>query len=142
MNKKAKTMLILSCIFVTLTAFLFLIDSYMSITTYMVLFGSNPENLGEALGLVFGFIALFAYTILLGIGVLIFGSITLPFVISLMKINGKKWYTLVILIFTIVAMASAIAYVCMLPIVSDIQEAAKQANSSSNPSSASALLLL
>ena len=142
MTKKSKTMLILSCVFVTIVSILFFFDSYVSLGTYSLLF-SNPENLGEALGVVFGLIFFVAYTVIIGIAILIFGSITLAFVIPLLKMNGKQWYSLLILIFTAVAMVLAILYVVMIPTVSDAHEAAKAASSSSSePMSESALLLL
>ena len=142
MNNKAKTMLILSCIFVTITAFLLFLDCYVSISSYMLLFGSNPESFGEALGAALGGILLYVYTILLGVGILITGGLTLPFVISLLKINGKKWYSITILVVAIVAIVSAIVFVAMLPTISQVQEATKASSSSSNPESIEALLLL
>ena len=141
MSPKARTMLILSCIFVTITAFLLFLDSYVSISSYMLLFGSNPESFGEALGAALGGVLLYVYTILLGIGILVTGSLTLPFVISLLKLNGKKWYSITILVVAIVAMVAAIVFVAMLPTISKIQNATSS-SSSSNPESIEAALLL
>ena len=140
MNRKALTMLILSCIFVTIAALLTALDAYVSISSYALLFGSDPQTFGEALGAALGGILLYVYTILLGIGILLFGILTLPFDIALLKINGKKWYSFVILGVAILCMVAAIAFVGMLPAISQAQEAAK--SSSSAMESAEALLLL
>ena len=141
MNKKALTMLILSCIFVTVAVLLTALDAYVSISSYMLLFGSHPENFGEALGAALGGVLLYVYTILLGIAILAFGILTLPFDIILLKANGKKWYAFVILGVAIACMVAAITFVGMLPAISKAQEAAK-ASSSSAIESAEALLLL
>ena len=142
MNKKALTMLILSCIFVTVAFILTAFDAYVSVSSYMLLFGSNPENFGEALGAALGGVLLYVYTILLGIAILAFGILTLPFDIALLKINGKKWYSFVILGVAIACILAAIIFVGMLPAISKAQEAAKSASSSSSIESAEALLLL
>ena len=141
MNKKALTMLILSCIFVTVAVLLTALDAYVSISSYMLLFGSHPENFGEALGAALGGVLLYVYTILLGIAILAFGILTLPFDIILLKANGKKWYAFVIWGVAITCMVAAITFVGMLPAISKAQEAAK-ASSSSAVESAEALLLL
>ena len=142
MNKKSIILLVFACIFVTVTAVLLAFDSIFSISTYDALFFSHPENFGEALGVVFGSILLIAMTIIFGVGILVSVSLTLPFTIILMKLNGKKWYTLVILIFSIVAIVLAIGYIAMLPVVSQIESAAKEGSSSSSSLSTSALLVL
>ena len=142
MSKKALTMLILSCIFVTIAVILTALDAYVSISSYAILFGSNPESFGEALGAALGGILLYVYTILLGIFILAAGIATLPFNIVLLKENGKKWYSFVILGVTIFCMVAAVVFVGMLPMISRVQEAAKAASSSSNPESVEALLLL
>lgn len=142
MNKKSIILLVFACIFVTVTAVLLAFDSIFSISTYDALFFSHPENFGEALGVVFGSILLIAMTIIFGVGILVSVSLTLPFTIILMKLNGKKWYTLVILIFSIVAVVLAIGYIAMLPVVSQIESAAKEGSSSSSSLSTSALLVL
>ena len=134
-------MLILSCIFVTVAVLLTALDAYVSISSYMLLFGSHPENFGEALGAALGGVLLYVYTILLGIAILAFGILTLPFDIILLKANGKKWYAFVILGVAIACMVAAITFVGMLPAISKAQEAAK-ASSSSAVESAEALLLL
>lgn len=131
MNKKAKTLLVLSCVFVTIAAVLSAIHLYLSYGVYSLFF-TDAENLGEALALVFGLIIFIAYSVLLGAGILITGGLTLGFVIPLMKIDGKKWYSLAILIVASVAIALAILAFVMIPVVS---HAASSSNSSSSSSS-------
>ena len=140
MNKKELTMLILSCVFVTVAALLTALDAYVSISSYMLLFGSHPENFGEAFGAALGGVLLYVYTILLGIAILAFGILTLPFDIVLLKTNGKKWYSFVILGVAVFCILAAIVFVGMLPALSQAQESAK--SSSSAMESAEALLLL
>ena len=144
MNKKTKTLLILSAIFATITLIVSFFNGYMSFGMYSLMW-SNPENLGEALGVVFGLIIFVAYTVLLGIVVLITGGLTLGFVIPLIKLDGKKWYSIVMLVVAIVSMALAVLFVVMLPIVSDAHNAASSSSSSissSEPISESAFLFL
>ena len=144
MNKKTKTLLILSAIFATITLIVSFFNGYMSFGMYSLMW-SNPENLGEALGVVFGLIIFIAYTVLLGIVVLITGGLTIGFVIPLIKLDGKKWYSIVMLVVAIVSMALAVLFVVMLPIVSDAHNAASSSSSSissSEPISESAFLFL
>ena len=142
MSKKALTMLILSCIFVTIATLLTALDAYVSVSSYALLFGSNPESFGEALGIALGGILLYVYTILLGVGILATGILTLPFDIILLKTNGKKWYSIVILVVAIVCIVAAIAFIGMLPMISRIQEATESSSSSSSIESTEALLYL
>lgn len=142
MSNKAKTFLILSCVFVTIAALLSALHLYLSYGTYSLIF-TNAENLGEALGVVFGLIVFIAYSLLLGIGILVSGGLTLGFVIPLMKIEGKKWYSIAIMVVAIVAIALAILAFVMIPVVSDAHNAASSSSSSSSePISESAALLL
>ena len=142
MNNKAKTFLILSCVFVTIAALLSTLHLYLSYGTYSLIF-TPAENLGEALGVVFGLIVFIAYSLLLGIGILVSGGLTLGFVIPLMKIEGKKWYSIAIMVVAIVAIALAILAFVMIPVVSDAHNAASSSSSSSSePISESAALLL
>lgn len=143
MSNKARTMLILSCVFITITAVLLFFDAYFSGASYSILFGSNPETFGEAIGAALGGILLYAMTILLSAGVLLFAILTLPFDIILLKENGKKWYSITILVVAITAILAAIVFVAMLPIVGNAQSAAEAAkNSSSSIESMSELLVL
>ena len=142
MSKQAKTMLIIACIFATISAVLLFFDAYMSISTYVLLFGSKAEDLGEALGKVFGTILLYAMTIILGIGVVASSAVVLPFDIRLLKLEGKKWYSITLLVFAIAAIVSAVIFVAMLPVVGQIQDAARSASSSSSDLSTSEALLL
>jgi hypothetical protein len=142
MSNKAKTFLILSCVFVTIAALLSALHLYLSYGTYSLIF-THAENLGEALGVVFGLIVFIAYSLLLGIGILVSGGLTLGFVIPLMKIEGKKWYSIAIMVVAIVAIALAILAFVMIPVVSDAHSAASSSSSSSSePISESAALLL
>ena len=141
MSNKAKTFLILSCVFVTIAALLSALHLYLSYGTYSLIF-THAENLGEALGVVFGLIVFIAYSLLLGIGILVSGGLTLGFVIPLMKIEGKKWYSIAIMVVAIVAIALAILAFVMIPVVSDAHSAASSSSSSSEPISDSATLLL
>ena len=142
MSNKAKTFLILSCVFVTIAALLSTLHLYLSYGTYSLIF-TNAENLGEALGAVFTLIIFIAYSLLLGIGILVSGGLTLGFVIPLMKIEGKKWYSIAIMVVAIVAIALAILAFVMIPVVSDAHNAASSSSSSSSePISESSALLL
>ena len=136
MNKKTKTLLILSCIFATITLLISFANGYMSFGMYSLLW-SHPEDLGEALGVIFGLIIFIAYTILLGIAVLVTGGLTIGFVIPLMKLDGKKWYSIVMLVVAIVAIVLAVLFVAMLPVVSNAHNAANNSSSSSSMNSSS-----
>lgn len=141
MNKKALTMLILSCIFVTAAFVLTVLDAYVSFSSYALLFDSHPESFGEALGDALGGVLLYVYTILLGIVILAFGILTIPFDLILLKENGKKWYAFVILGVAVACMIAAIVFVGMLPAVAKAQEAAKSSSSSIESTEAMLLLL-
>lgn len=143
MSKKNKTLLILSCIFVTIASLLSFLDLYLSYGTYSLIF-TNPDNLGEALGVVFGLIFFIAYTILIGAAILVTSGLTIGFVIPLMKSDGRKWYSLAILIIACVAIGLAVFTFVMIPVVSHAHEVATSSSSSSSsePISESAKLLL
>ena len=143
MTSKAKTMLILSCIFVTICALLLAYDAYLSISAYVLLFNKDAANFGEALGQALGGVLLYALTIIFGIFVVASAAVSLPFSITLLKINGKKWYSITLLAFAVFAILAAITFVALLPVISQAEEAAKAASSSSSAiESAEALLLL
>ena len=143
MNKKSIVLLVFACLFATVTLGLLIYDSILSISTYNVLFFSNPENFGEALGSALGGVLLYVLTIIFGVFILISVALTLPFDLILMKINGKKWYSIAILAFSIMAVIMAVVYVAMLPVISQIESAAKAGSSSSSSfNSTSALLVL
>lgn len=141
MSNKARTMLILSCVFITIALLILAYDAYMSIGAYTLLFNGQAENFGEALGKAFGGIILYAMTILCSIGTILFAGVTLPFDIVLLKENGKKWYSITILVTAIVCIVAAITFIAMLPIIGEAQSAAN-ASSSSDPATSEALLLL
>ena len=141
MNKKTKTLLVLSCVFVTIAAVLSALHLYLSYGVYSLFF-TDAENLGEALALVFGLIIFIAYSIILGAAILITGALTLGFVIPLIKIDGKKWYSLAILIVACVAIGLAILAFVMIPVVSHAASSSSSSSSSSEAISESAKLLL
>ena len=141
MTKKSKTLLILSCIFVTIAAILSLIHLFLSYGTYSIMF-SNPEDLGEALGVDFGLIFFIAYSVLFAIGIFITSGLALAFDIPLLKINGKKWYSIVILIVAIVAICLAVFAIAMIPIVSNIHNNASSSSSSNSEAISQALMLI
>ena len=141
MNKKTKTLLVLSCIFVTIAAILSALHLYLSYGVYSLFF-TDAENLGEALALVFGLIIFIAYSIILGAAILITGGLTLGFVIPLIKIDGKKWYSLAILIVACVAIGLAILAFVMIPVVSHAASSSSSSSSSSEAISESAKLLM
>ena len=140
MSKKCLTMLVLSCIFVTIAVLFTAFDAYVSFSSYALLFGSNPETFGEALGAALGGILLYVYTILLGVLIIIGVILTIIFDLVLLKENGKKWYAFTILGVAVFCLIAAITFVAMLPTIAKVQEAAK--SSSSAIESAEALLLL
>lgn len=141
MNKKTKTLLVLSCVFVTIAAVLSALHLYLSYGVYSLFF-TDAENLGEALALVFGLIIFIAYSIILGAAILITGALTLGFVIPLIKIDGKKWYSLAILIVACVAIGLAILAFVMIPVVSHAASSSSSSSSSSEAISESAKLLM
>lgn len=140
MTKKSKTLLILSCIFVTIAVILSFIHLTLSYGTYSLFF-NNPENFGEALGEVFAIIIFIAYSIIFAIAILIASGLTLAFDIPLLKINGKKWYSIVILVVAIVAILLAAFAIAMIPLVSKIASNAKSSSSSSSSISAALALM-
>ena len=131
MNKKTKTLLILSCVFVTIASLLSFLHLYLSYGVYSMMF-TNPDNLGEALGVVFALIVFIAYSLILGIAILVTGGLTLGFVIPLMKLDGKKWYSIAIMVVAIVAICLAILAFVMIPVVSHAHSAASSSSSSSS----------
>ena len=141
MTKKSKTLLILSCVFVTIAVILSFIHLTLSYGTYSLFF-NNPENFGEALGEVFAIIIFIAYSIIFAIAILIASGLTLAFDIPLLKINGKKWYSIVILVVAIVAILLAAFAIAMIPLVSKIASNAKSSSSSSSSSISAALALM
>lgn len=140
MTKKSKTLLILSCVFVTIAVILSFIHLTLSYGTYSLFF-NNPENFGEALGEVFAIIIFIAYSIIFAIAILVASGLTLAFDIPLLKINGKKWYSIVILVVAIVAILLAAFAIAMIPLVSKIASNAKSSSSSSSSISAALALM-
>ena len=141
MNKKSITLLIFACIFATIAGVFLFFDAYVSFSAYALVF-AKAESFGEALGAVLGGILLYAYTIILGVLVIINSLISLPFSITLMKKEGKPWYALTLLIFAIIAILMAVVFFIMLPIMGNYESAQSSSSSSDAIESASALLLL
>ncbi|MBQ6731228.1 MAG: hypothetical protein IJR08_04910 [Bacilli bacterium] len=141
MTKKSKTLLILSCIFVTIAAILSFIHLYLSFGLYSTMF-TNPDNLGTAIGEIFALMFFIVYSIIFAAGILISSGLTIGFVIPLLKINGKKWYSIVILVVAIVAILLAVFAIVMIPAVSNIASQAKGSTSSSSSEAISQALTL
>lgn len=129
MTKTNKVMLVFACIFATLTAILLTGQILIELWSMGLLFGKDAD-LGSAIGGIF----IFIYSIMFGAAAIVGAVVTLPFDIVLLKSNGKKWYSLALLIFSIAAIVTAIVFFFMLPMVS---EAVSRSSSSSIPSSSS-----
>ena len=140
MTKKSKTLLILSCVFVTIAVLLSFIHIMLSYGTYSIMF-EKPENLGEALGEVFALIFFIAYSVIFAAGILIASGLTLAFDIPLLKINGKKWYSITILIVAIAAIVLAAFAIAMIPVVSRISTQMRNSSSSSSSSDSTAAMI-
>ena len=141
MTKKSKTLLILSCVFVTIAVILSAVHLLLSYGTYSIMF-EKPENLGEALGEVFALIFFIAYSVIFAAAILIASGLTLAFDIPLLKINGKKWYSITIMIVAIAAIVIAAFAIAMIPVVSKISTQAKNSSSSSSSTSAAMIQLI
>ena len=138
MTKKSKTLLILSCVFVTIAVILSAVHLLLSYGTYSIMF-EKPENLGEALGEIFALIFFIAYSIIFAAAILVASGLTLAFDIPLLKINGKKWYLITIMIVAIAAIVIAAFAIAMIPLVSKI---ATKANNSSSSTSTSSVAMI
>ena len=92
--------------------------------------------------LLIGLIVFIAYSIILGAGILVTGGLTLGFVIPLMKLDGKKWYSIAIMVVAIIAIALAILAFVMIFVVTKVHNDASSSSSSSEAISESAKLLL
>lgn len=141
MTKKTKTLLILSCVFVTIAAILSLIHLVISYGTYSIFF-QKPENLGEALGEVFAIIFFVAYSVIFAALILIASVLTLAFDIPLFIIGGKKWYSIVIMAVAVATIATAVFAIAMIPLVSKIASNSSSSSSSSSSAISAALALM
>lgn len=130
MKKGSLILLILACIFATVALIFLSLETLVIGSAIDALFIKHG-NLGDALAGIF----LFLYGILAAIATVISSAVALPFDIILLKRNGKKWYSLAILIFLICAVVMAIGLVLTLPALSEAENAIKAANSSSSSSS-------
>ena len=129
MHKGSKVLLIFACVFATLALIFLSLEALVIGSAIDALFIKHG-NLGDALAGIF----LFLYGILAAIATIISASAALPFDIVLLSRNGKRWYSLAILIFLVCAIVMAIALVLTLPALSEAQDAIKAANSSSSSS--------
>ena len=127
MKKSSKVMLVFACIFATLTALLLGMQLFVEICSMNLLF-QEGSTFGDALGGIF----IYIYSILFGSGAIAGAIATIPFDIVLLKNEGKKWYALALLIFSICAIITAVVMFFMLPMIS---EAINNNSSSSVPSS-------
>ncbi len=128
MKKSSKVMLVFACIFATISALCLGMQLFVEICSMNLLF-KEGSTFGDALGGIFVYI----YSILFGIGAIAGAVVAVPFDIVLFKNEGKKWYSLALLIFCACAIVTAVIFFFMLPTVSQVMEN----NSSSISSSAS-----
>ena len=131
MTKTSKVMLIFACIFVTLAFSLFAFQAYVELCSMGLLFGGE-HTFGDAIGGIF----IFIYSLMLGIAAIVAAVVSLPFEIILLKGVGKKWYSLTLLIVSIVTIVSAVVFFFLLPAVSQAINNATS-SSSSIPSTSS-----
>ena len=128
MKKSSKVMLVFACIFATISALCLGAQLFVEICSMNLLF-KEGTTFGDALGGIF----IYIYSILFGIGAIAGAIVTIPFDIVIFKNEGKKWYSLVFLIFSIAAIVTAVVFFFMLPLASQAIN-----NSSSSISSSSA----
>ena len=132
-KRGALAMLILSLIFVTITAFLLCFDLVWTGSSISLIYSKGASG-WDALGGVI----IYVYVILLSIGVSVSALLALPFNLVLMlKMNVKTWYTKAILIFIIVAVVLAIFLAFSLPLAGSLWP--NSSSSSSTPSSSSTI---
>ena len=128
MKRSSKTLIIFSCIFVTIAA-LFLGGESLFIAASCNALFKPDATFGDALGGIF----IYIYAILLAGGAIISSIVSLPFEIPLFKLVGKKWYNIVLLCVSISIMLAAVGLVFTLPAAASLT-----ANSSSSSSSVQA----
>lgn len=126
MKRSSKTLIVLSCVFVTI-ALLFLIGEALFVGVSFEAIMKPNSDLGDAIGGIFVYI----YAILLAIGAIASSIVSLPFEIPLFKLVGKKWYNIVLLCVSGTIIITAVALVFILPAASSIASA-NSSNSSSS----------
>ena len=137
MKKSAVTMLVVSLIFVLITSVLLFFSTLFVMGTLNALY--KPDHTA---GDVIGGIFLYLYLVLLCFGTVVAAVLILPFnLIMMIKMKIRKWYTITILVFAIVAIVASVLMFISVPVAQSIADAGK-ASSSSDPSSAVAALLL
>ena len=130
MKKGSLVLLIFACVFATLALIFLALETLVIGSAIDALFIKHG-NLGDALAGIF----LYLYGIMAAIATVISSAVALPFDIILLKRNGKRWYSLALLIFLACAIVVAIALLFTLPALSEAENAIKAANSSSSSSS-------
>lgn len=126
MKRSSKTLIVFSCIFVTIAA-LFLMGEALFIGVSFNALYKPDADLGDAIGGIF----IYIYGILLAGGAITSAIVSLPFEIPLFKLVGKKWYDIVLLVVSISIIVAAVALVFTLPAVSSITSAQSSSSSSS-----------
>lgn len=124
----AIVMLVLACLFITVTLVLFFLEGMFTWGSIDALF-FKEKDLGDAVG----GIVLWLFTFIFGIATVISGLVTLPFDIVLLKNVGKKWYALTLLIATAAFIILAVVLMVLVPVISSLSPS--NASSSSVPSS-------
>ncbi len=127
MKRSSKTLIVFSCIFVTI-AVLFLGGESLFIATSCHALFKPDADIGDAIGGIF----IYIYAILLAGGAIVSSIISLPFEIPLFKLVGKKWYNIVLLAVSIATILAAVGMVFILPTASSMAEAARSSSSSSS----------
>ncbi len=126
MRKSSKTLIVLSCVFVTIAALFLGGEALFVMISCNAIFKPNAE-FGDALGGIFVFI----YSILLAGGAIVSSIVSLPFEIPLFKLVGKKWYNIVLLVVSISIIVTAVVLVFVFPMASNMVSSSSSSSSSS-----------
>lgn len=125
MKRSSKTLIIFSCIFVTIAA-LFLGGESLFIAASCNALFKPDASFGDALGGIF----IYIYAILLAGGAIISSIVSLPFEIPLFKLVGKKWYNIVLLVVSLAIIVTAVGLIFILPTITSIESATGSSSSS------------
>lgn len=125
MKRSSKTLIIFSCIFVTIAA-LFLGGESLFIAASCNALFKPDANFGDALGGIF----IYIYAILLAGGAIISSIVSLPFEFPLFKLVGKKWYNIVLLVVSLAIIVTAVGLIFILPTITSIESATSSSSSS------------
>ena len=126
MKKSSRTLLIFACIFITVALAFLCFESIFIGVSLEALYGGE-KTLGDAIGGVL----VYVYAILLAGGAIIFSLLTLPFEVPLFRLQGKKWYTIALLIAIFAIIVAAVCLVFILPTVQSMQPSSSSISSSS-----------